>query len=317
MARIFLSYSHNDKDFVDRIEPRIHNIFGLSSLWYDRSRGGLKGGMNWWPSILREIEIARVFILLVSEHSLKSESCVKELKHAITMNLKVIPVLLASYTKKYPSGFPTDIDSIMKEIQYVDLRDGHDDLSLLWGAILAEMESLTRTERWLLHNQYEIMRRIVQQNNDKSEVNDLEKIIKVLIDGYESHYHHINGFLTRPMRESDGDLVLDILDMYRTIADFRENNDYSSLSDLYLHFSGFDGNHETKNYSYAHFLIYDMGFYQESKPERDEGNSHWPMLPIYKLMLREWHKSIDRYRLTKEDVIRIINAADNYTMELE
>ena len=187
MARIFLSYSHNDKDFVDYIEPRIHNIFGLSSLWYDRSKDGLKGGEEWWQKILSEIELAQVFIILVSKDSLNSTYCMKELTHAFTNRSRIIPALLKSYSEPYPMGFPPELKATMREIHYVNLQTSYDDLSPLWGAILAELGSLTRMERWQLFNQYLILRSIAELKKDKSEISEIDKDLEVLSYGYEAH----------------------------------------------------------------------------------------------------------------------------------
>ena len=37
----------------------------------------------------------------------------------------------------------------------------------------------------------------------------------------------------------------------------------------------------------------------------DDFNSHWPMLPTYRKMLKRFHESADTRHLTKADIVRI------------
>ncbi len=307
MARIFLSYSHNDKDFVDYIEPRIHNIFGLSSLWYDRSKDGLKGGEEWWQKILSEIELAQVFIILVSKDSLNSTYCMKELTHAFTNRSRIIPVLLKSYSEPYPMGFSPELKASMREIHYVNLQTSYDDLSPLWGAILAELGSLTRMERWQLFNQYLILRSIAELKKDKSEISEIDKDLEVLSYGYEAHYDRLSHYIYPPMKNADGELVWEILEMFSSLTKACQRIDCSEINHRHLKFWGFDSSSETPYWSYANLILNKEKRYQEITPLTENVDSHIPMLPIYKAMLEEWRKC-NKFDLSKEDVIRITSA---------
>ena len=312
MARIFLSYSHNDKDFVDYIEPRIHNIFGLSSLWYDRSKDGLQGGDIWWSNIQQEIRSARVFIFLVSVSSLESEWCIKELREALSRRIRVIPVLLASYKNMYPDGFPDDLDIKMQEIQFIDHRNGYDDLSRLWGAILRESESLSKTERWLLYNQYHILCSIEELSKNppevrKSVIGTYEVSLDALSFGYERHYELISPFSDSPVKYEDGELVWEILEMFSSLTFACQRIDCSDIDNYLLTFTGFSANEEAEFYSYASFILKIEKRYEEIKPYFDDLKSHIPMLFTYKAMLEEW-RDCNKFDLSKEDVIRITDA---------
>ena len=312
MARIFLSYSHNDKDFVDHIEPRIQNIFGLSSLWYDRSKDGLKGGDNWWENIVQEIRFARVFIFLVSDSSLASEWCIKELREALTRSIRVIPVLLTSYNNEYPDGFPAEMANKMQKIQYVDYKYGHEDFSILWGAILRESELLSKTERWLLYNQYQILRSFAELRKGpsairESEISAIDINLDVLSYGYERHYSLISPFSDAPVKYEDGELVWEILEMFSSLTKACQRIDCSEINHRHLKFWGFDSSSETPYWSYANLILNKEKRYQEITPLTENVDSHIPMLPIYKAMLEEWRKC-NKFDLSKEDVIRITSA---------
>ena len=312
MAQIFLSYSHEDKDFVDHIEPRIQNIFGLSSLWYDRSKDGLKGGDNWWENIVQEIRFARVFIFLVSDSSLASEWCIKELREALTRSIRVIPVLLTSYNNEYPDGFPAEMANKMQKIQYVDYKYGHEDLSILWGAILRESELLSKTERWLLYNQYQILRSFAELRKGpsairESEISAIDINLDVLSYGYERHYPLISPFSDPPVKYEDGELVWEILEMFSTLTSACREIDCSDIEHNLLEFWGFDTSRESQYWSYANLILNKEKRYQEITPLTENVDSHIPMLPIYKAMLEEWRKC-NKFDLSKEDVIRITSA---------
>jgi len=157
MATIFISYSRRDKHvIVDFLEPRIHNIYGYASLWYDKS---IPGGDDWWQRIVTEIRNCEVILFLMSDNSVDSKYCRKELDKAIYNQKTILPILLPNYTHDYPATFTSNLADYMATVHYLDYREGFHDFSLLWGAINRVTDrSVSRSERWLLYNQYEILR---------------------------------------------------------------------------------------------------------------------------------------------------------------
>ena len=261
---------------------------------------------------MQEIRFAHVFIFLVSDSSLASEWCIKELREALSRSIRVIPVLLASYNNEYPDGFPAEMANKMQKIQYVDYKYGHEDLSILWGAILRESELLSKTERWLLYNQYQILRSFAELRKGpsairESEISAIDINLDVLSYGYERHYSLISPFSDAPVSYEDGELVWEILEMFESLTKACQKIDCSEINHIHLKFWGFDSSSETSYWSYAYFILKKEKLYEEVKPLFDDVVSGKPMLPTYRAMLAVWRKC-NKFDLSKDDVIRIIDA---------
>ena len=325
MAQIFLSYSHSDGDFVELIEPRIERIFGKEIMWYDRSPDGLKGGDIWWSEILRQIQYCQIFLFLLSDESGKSEWCTKELKEAILLNKTLIPVFLETYsTHGYPEIYSEEMQRKLEETQFVDLRNSHsriryDDLSPLWGAInRAQRPELTITERWMLWNQYELLRH-TRGDHVADELLGQTREQYVLSSGFERHYFEILPFVKDEVSPyNDGEEVQQILDMFYMITNALtsagRNSTAIEVSDEdkeWLTYRGFRENGEFQHYHYAKFLCKNEGLFKnviDQVPDGFDLNSYMARLPEYRRMLTAWRQSKDRFCLTREDLLRIADA---------
>ena len=110
----------------------------------------------------------------------------------------------------------------MKDIQYVDLRSHnnrfkYDDLSLLWSAIFhAQRFILSRFERWILYNQYEILSHL---QNDEEHINRYQGTMKVLSHGYGLEIEWLSEQMYPEFNLNDCKEVHDILYMYEMIYD--------------------------------------------------------------------------------------------------
>lgn len=95
---VFISYSHKDKDWKDRIVTHLGVLQqeGLLDVWDDRRIGG---GEDWYPKIEEAIKKASVAILLISANFLTSNFILKE----------EIPRLLELRAKKGMRIFPVVI----------------------------------------------------------------------------------------------------------------------------------------------------------------------------------------------------------------
>jgi len=314
MAAIFISYSRRDSEFLQFLEPQIHNIYGLASIWYDKSREGIQGGDDWWVTIVNKIRDCQLFLFLVSDASVNSTYCQKELQKAIYNQKVILPVLLNTYTRKYPDNLPEDISEHMRKVQYIDFRKGHDDLSLLWGAInRVKDHSLSRVNRWMLYNQFEILKLLHKIVEEPGNSEDYIKQQEIISMGYEWNYEQISEHIAPAMEFGDGEEVISILDMYRAIYNAcSQDIDCSDIDPKYRKFRGFDGNYETEYYLFAKFVIEREGKFEESTPDKNlDLNSHSPMLPKYRKMLGEWKLSEQQHSLTKADIIRILKAGNS------
>ena len=77
-VKIFISYSHADRALCETIADALGKAEGLS-VWYDKE---LLAGEVYRNRIVEKIETADVFIVLLSQNSIKSKWVKKELEYA-------------------------------------------------------------------------------------------------------------------------------------------------------------------------------------------------------------------------------------------
>ncbi|MDQ7814217.1 MAG: YfbU family protein [Patescibacteria group bacterium] len=166
----------------------------------------------------------------------------------------------------------------------------------------------TRTERLLLANQYRILEKLYPD-----EAGSYATWREALESGYELHYGWIAEHIYEDvMTDAECREVVDILDMHRALKRAYEAlADKSGIEEWKVKFSGFDGNNECKQMGYARYFCAIDGPHDPRFPEVDRGdnfNSHCPTLKRYRAMLAEWNKSGAKQELTRDDVVRIIDA---------
>jgi hypothetical protein len=98
---VFISYSRKDDDdkFVTRLKAALERE-GLR-VWMDDQ---MMPSAEWWEQIERHIERSSNFLLLISEHSLSSEWCQKEIAHAFANGKRIIPFQLSEFNEKSVKG---------------------------------------------------------------------------------------------------------------------------------------------------------------------------------------------------------------------
>jgi len=96
--RIFYSYSHKDKEYVEEIKEHLAPLSRQNKIenWYDRM---ILAGTRWESEIAKELETADVFLMLVSSSFLASDYCFEiEMKRAIERakggEVLAIPVII-------------------------------------------------------------------------------------------------------------------------------------------------------------------------------------------------------------------------------
>lgn len=103
MPQLFISYSHNDRKPAERLAEGLRRIYGHDAVWYDDR---LFAGDAWWSAILEQIAAADSLIFLVSEHSIDSEYCQKELAEARRLHKPIIPILIRNFP---PEKLPPEL----------------------------------------------------------------------------------------------------------------------------------------------------------------------------------------------------------------
>lgn len=86
----FISYSRNDQPFVCHLFAELEQR-GRGA-WVDWE--GIPPTADWMREIFAAIDAANTFIFVLSESSLGSEVCAKELAHAIEHRKRLVPMAL-------------------------------------------------------------------------------------------------------------------------------------------------------------------------------------------------------------------------------
>ncbi|EPD5886849.1 TPA: YfbU family protein [Vibrio cholerae] len=164
----------------------------------------------------------------------------------------------------------------------------------------------TPKERLNLINQYKILAKLYPE--DAEHYDELREILE---EGYEIFYSMVDQWVCEDMPKEEGKFVLDILDLYRFIEDYKRiSKDENIIKHHRSSFRGFDGNNESEYMAFARFLIIKQGKFSEQKDylrQNDNLNSHMPMVDIYKRMLEKWKALGKPYQLTAEQIQNILD----------
>ncbi len=176
---------------------------------------------------------------------------------------------------------------------------------------VCESMPLTKFERRLLINQYQILKALGNDEEDNGERYD--KFIEILESGYEYFYDEVIGKFEPEMARNESEFVFQVLEMFRGIENYKKqhSDDAEVINHTNSHFLGFDANNEGEHYSFARFLIKTWENYQEQMPyeERTGGfNSHMPVIPLYQRMLETLSDLKITGRFSREQVLAILNS---------
>ena len=103
---VFVCYAHKDSAVVyaDLVHLRDSGV----NIWYDE---GIPAGSGWRSEIAGAIKGAQKFIFYVSEASLKSSHCLREVDYALSHELEIIPVYLETCV------LPTELEFGLNRVQ--------------------------------------------------------------------------------------------------------------------------------------------------------------------------------------------------------
>ncbi len=146
---------------------------------------------------------------------------------------------------------------------------------------------MDKFKRYELVNQLLILEKLYP---DQAE--DFSNNRKALEGGYELHYSWMMEHIRDELSTKQCEEVLDILDMYCSIALCWQRLHNSDEIPHKLRFKGFDGNHEIALLGYAQHIIIDLERFRELTygNKAPHLNSHMPMLEQYKRMVKIWKK---------------------------
>lgn len=164
----------------------------------------------------------------------------------------------------------------------------------------------TKKERLNLINQYKILSKLYPED-----LEHYDELREILEDGYEIFYSQISEWVSQDMPEKEGKFVLDVLDLYRAIEDYKRiSKDQKVIDNHYSYFRGFDGNNEGKYMQFARFLIHKQNKFSEQKDylrKNDNLNSHMPMISTYEKMLSKWRDIGKPWNLNAQHINDILS----------
>ena len=105
-AYVFVCYAHRDSDTVYSDLSQLDRE-GIK-LWYDE---GIEAGSSWRAEIAASIKGAEKFIYFISEASLKSTHCLREVDYALNNEIDIIPVYLDD------SALPGELELALNRVQ--------------------------------------------------------------------------------------------------------------------------------------------------------------------------------------------------------
>src|SRR6266699_1015848 len=86
---VFISYSRNDKAFVEKLTAALESTH--RRVWVDWQ--DILPTAQWLGEIFAGIEAASTFILVLSPDSVTSRICLQEVVHAVQMKKRIIPLV--------------------------------------------------------------------------------------------------------------------------------------------------------------------------------------------------------------------------------
>lgn len=165
---------------------------------------------------------------------------------------------------------------------------------------------MSLTERAIIANQLKILEKLYPEDAKNY------AIYRTAIEnGYEMHYFDFFEGSLEEMSKEECLEVIDILDMYRALTfSYQKLTDKTGIDENEIHFDGFDGNEEPRQYWYARYFILDLDRFKELTygQEYPDLNSHCNKLETYRGMLSVWKSIEDRFNLNADQMRRILDA---------
>jgi WD40 repeat protein len=112
MTQIFLSYAEEEIEMMEKVRQSLRRE-GFT-VWTNKT--DIQTGVSFVEAIYRGIEEADNLVYLLSPAALQSAYCKQEIEYALSLNKRIIPILVK----------PTDLEQVppvLQDLQYIDLTD--------------------------------------------------------------------------------------------------------------------------------------------------------------------------------------------------
>jgi uncharacterized protein YfbU (UPF0304 family) len=163
---------------------------------------------------------------------------------------------------------------------------------------------LSRTERWMLANQYRIMAAL-----DPARAAKYNDCVVALEKGYAKVIDRMAEHVSRDDTDhKESEEVDDILTMFEAIQRaYRILDDPYGIDRALLQFPGFDAKTEGDYLGYARFLLEREHWPEHLDAARDL-DTRTPMLRQYRRMVDEWKRRARDGELSQRDLVAIVDA---------
>jgi uncharacterized protein YfbU (UPF0304 family) len=165
---------------------------------------------------------------------------------------------------------------------------------------------LSKQERLILYNQYEILKAVDGGNSEH-----YTEYQKILESGYKREYYRFSGHIDDELDDDVAAFVYDVLDMYRALFDSYNKLSPEQLKDIdkdRIIFEGFDGNNECEYLGYARFILKELKLYSETEKYCRDLDSHCRKVNKYLKMLERWQQiEGNKFILDQEQIKEIIS----------
>jgi uncharacterized protein YfbU (UPF0304 family) len=163
---------------------------------------------------------------------------------------------------------------------------------------------LSRTERWMLANQYRILAALYPEQAAvyRGQAEALER-------GYQNAIDRMSAHVMRDdTNRKESDEVDEILTMFDAVQRaYRTLDDNFGIDAWRVSFTGFDRTTEEDYLGYAHYLLSHERRYPNMATGADLDAGR-PMLRDYRRMVDEWKKRGSSTQLDRKDLIAILDA---------
>jgi|GEM_PF-382966 len=135
MTDVFISYASEHGELRDRVK----NAFARHAITTWIHNKDIKSGQDFATAINVGIEQADNLVFFISNKSLTSEYCIKELNYALSFNKRIIPVLIEeNISEEQPNA--------LSSLQYIDLLDveNEPDFNQKIGALVGQIQNERR-----------------------------------------------------------------------------------------------------------------------------------------------------------------------------
>lgn len=118
---VFISYSHDD----ERVAKQICALLDENKITYFLDTESIKSASDWLEVLAESIKSCKIFLLLVSKHSFKSEYAMMELKYAYSerndCDISILPYLIDDGITM--DSMPDSMKMMLYSIQWISVQN--------------------------------------------------------------------------------------------------------------------------------------------------------------------------------------------------